>query len=96
MNEKKLQGVYNYPIYPRDSKLYSDKSFVNIDNSSMGGSHWCASYVKNNKSFYLDSFGGQPDKFLLNQWPKPILYHGLKMKLKILDYVNLIAYTFSI
>ena len=25
MNELELQRVYNYPIYPRDSKIYSDK-----------------------------------------------------------------------
>ena len=25
MNESQLQRVYNYPIYPRDSKIYSDK-----------------------------------------------------------------------
>ena len=31
MNESDLQRVYKYPIYPRDSKLYSDKGFVNID-----------------------------------------------------------------
>ena len=37
MNESELQKVYNYPIYPRDSKLYSDKGFINIDNVSMGG-----------------------------------------------------------
>ena len=31
MNESQLRRVYNYPIYPRDSKIYSDKGFVNID-----------------------------------------------------------------
>ena len=29
MNESELQRVYNYKIYPRDSKIYSDKGFVN-------------------------------------------------------------------
>ena len=32
MNESQLQKVYNYPIYPRDSKIDSDKGFVNIEN----------------------------------------------------------------
>ena len=54
MNESKLQKVYNYPIYPRDSKKYSDK--------------------------YFDSFGGQPDKLLLKQLPKPIIYHNYKVQ----------------
>ena len=80
LNEFQLQRVYNYPIYPRDSKIYSDKGFVNIDNGSQGGTHWCAFYVKNNKSFYFDSFGGQPDKFLLNQLPKPIIYQNYKIQ----------------
>ena len=46
----------------------------------MVGSHWTAFYVKNNKSFYFDNFGGQPDKFLLNQLPKPIINHNYKIQ----------------
>ena len=40
MNETQLQKIYNYSIYPRDSKIYSDKGFVNIDIGSQGGTHW--------------------------------------------------------
>ena len=40
MNEKELQKVYNYLINPRDSKIYSDKGFVNIDDGSQNGIHW--------------------------------------------------------
>ena len=36
--------------------------------------------IKDNKSFYFDSFGGQPDKFLLNQLPKRIIYHKYKIQ----------------
>ena len=57
-------------------KIYSDKGFVNIDNGSQGGSHCSCFIVEDNKSFYFDSFGGQPDKVLLNQLPKPIIYHN--------------------
>ena len=39
MNESELQKVYNYPIYPRDSKIYSDRGFVILDNGSQGGTH---------------------------------------------------------
>ena len=28
MNESDLQKIYNYPIYPRISKIYSSKGFV--------------------------------------------------------------------
>ena len=80
MNESDLQRIYSYPIYPRDSKLYSNKVFVNIDNGSMGGSHWTCFLVKDDKSLYFDSLGGQPDKFLLNQLPKPITYHNCKIQ----------------
>ena len=80
MNESQLQKIYNYNIYLRDSKINSDKGFVNIDNGFQGGSHWCVFYVKNNKSYYFDSFGGQPDRFLLNQLPKPIIYHNYKIQ----------------
>ena len=75
MNESDLQRVYIYPIYHRDSKIYSDERFVKLDNGSRNGTHWNCFILKDNKSFYFDSFGGQPDTFLLNQLPKPIIYH---------------------
>ena len=80
MNESELQKIYNYPIYPRESKIFSDKGFVNIDDGYRGGSHWVAFIVKDKKSYYFDSFGGNPDKFLLNQLPKPIIYHNYKIQ----------------
>ena len=80
MNESQLQKIYNYPIYPRDSKIYSDKGFVNIDNGSQGGTHWVAFIIKDKKSYYSDSFGGATDKFLLNQLPQPIIYHNYKIQ----------------
>ena len=80
MNESQLQKIYNYPIYPRDSKIYSVRGFVNIDNGPQGGTHWTCFIVKDNKSYYFDSFGGQPDKFSLNQLSKPIIYHNYKIQ----------------
>ena len=80
MNESQLQKIYNYPIYPRDSKKYSDKGFVDIDNGSQGGCHWTCFIVKDKKSYYFDSFGVQPDRLLLNQLPKPIIYHNYKIQ----------------
>ena len=78
-NESQLQRVYNHPIYLRDSKIYSDKRFVNTDDGSQGGYHWTCFYINDKKSFYFDSFGGQPDKFLLKQLPKPMIYHKYKI-----------------
>ena len=75
MNESQLQKIYNYNIYPRDSKRYSDEGFVNIDNGAQVGTHWTYFIVKDNKSYYFGSFGGAPDKFLINQLPKPIIYN---------------------
>ena len=80
MNESQLQRVYNRKIYPRDSKINSDRGFVNIDNGSQVRTHWTCFIVKDNKSYYFDSFGVQPDKFLLNQLPKPIIYHKYKIQ----------------
>ena len=80
MNESQLQKIYNYPIYPRDSKIHSDKRFVNIDDGSLGGTHWTCFIVKDNKSYYFDSFGMSPDKFLLNELPKPLIYHNYKIQ----------------
>ena len=80
MNESQLQKIYNYPIYPRDSKIYSDRGFINIDKGSQGGSHWTYFIVKVNKSYYFDSFGGQPDKYILNHITKSIIYHNYKIQ----------------
>ena len=51
--------------------------------------------VKDNKSYYFDSFGGSPDKFSPNQLPKPIIYHIYKIK-KIPKCVAHTVCTFSI
>ena len=40
MIESELQRGYNYPIYPRDTKIYSNQGFINIDDGRMGGIHW--------------------------------------------------------
>ena len=80
MDESQLQKVYNYKIYPRDSEIKTDKGFVNIDNGSQGGTHWTCFIVKDNKSYYFDSFGGQPEKFLPKQKPKPMIYHHYKLQ----------------
>ena len=77
-NESELQRIYNYHIYPRDSKIYSDKRFVIIDNGFQGGTHWTCFIVKDEKSFYYDNIGGAPDKFLHKQLPKRIIYHKSK------------------
>ena len=80
MNESQLQKNDDLPIYPRDSKTYSDRGFVNINNGSMGGSHWVCFMVKDSTSYYFESFGVHPDKFVLNQLPKPIIYHNYKIQ----------------
>ena len=54
MNESQLQKFYYYTIYPRDSKIYSDRGFVKIDNGSQGGTHWTCFYIEGNKSYYFD------------------------------------------
>ena len=78
--ESDLQRVYNYNIYPSKSKIFSDKRFVNIDNGSQCGTHWICFIVNDSRSYYYDNFGVQPDKFLLNQLPKPIIYHNYKIQ----------------
>ena len=80
MNEYQLQRVYNYSIHPRDSIIYSDKGFVNIDNGPQGDTYCTCFIVQYNKTYYFDSFGVQPDKFLLNQLSKPIIYHNYKIQ----------------
>ena len=79
MNESELQRVFIFSYLSRGSKINSDKAFVKTDNGNVGGTHWTCFIVKDNKSYYFDSFGGQPHKFLLNHLPKPIIYHNYKI-----------------
>ena len=78
MNESQSQRIYNFPIYPRDMKIYSVKAFVNIDKGSVGGNHWTCFILKGTHFYYFESFGSQPDNFSLNQLPKPTTYHNYK------------------
>ena len=80
MNESQLQKIYSYPLYYRDSKIYSVKGFVNTDDGSQGGTHWTCFIVRDNKSYCFDSFGGQPYKVLRNQLPKLIENHNYKIQ----------------
>ena len=76
MNEGEIQRTYIYPIYLRESKIYSDKGYINIDNGSQGGTHWTCFIKKDRGSYYYDSFGGNPDKFLEKKLTKPIIYQN--------------------
>ena len=78
--ESELQRVYIHPNYPSDSKICSNKDFVNIDNGRLSDTHWTCFIVKDNKSLYFDSFGGQFDEFLLNQLPKSKVCHNFKIQ----------------
>ena len=80
MDESDIQRVYIFPIHPGGSEIISDKGFVNIDNGIQFATHWCCFIVNDNKSYYFDIFGGSPDKFLLKQLPKPIIYHNYKIE----------------
>ena len=68
MNESQLQKVYNYPMYPRDSKINSEKGFVNIDNGRLRGTHWCVFYVKGDIYFTLIVLVVSQINFYLNNY----------------------------
>ena len=76
MNQSELQIVYKYEIYPRGSRIYSDKGFVIIDDGSQKRTHWICFIIKNMKTFYFDNFGIQADNSLLNQLPRSKIYHN--------------------
>ena len=80
MSENDIKRVFNSLIYLRDSKIYSDEGLINLDDGSQGGTHWTYFIIKENKSFFSDSIGGQQDEFLLNQLPKPKIYHKCKIE----------------
>ena len=80
MNECDLQTVYNYRIYPRDNVITTNRLFVNIDDGRLEGTHWTCFHTKENRTIYFHSFGGQPDKFPLNELHKPRTYHNYKIQ----------------
>ena len=64
-NELELQRVYNYPIYSRVSKIYSDKRFVNLDDFCQGGTHWTCFIVKQKNHSILTHL----EELLINFYP---------------------------
>ena len=80
MNESELQRIYNFPINPRDSKIYSDRRFVNTDSGAQNGTHWTCFVVKDKKSYYFDSFGRVLDNLLSKQLSKALIYHNYKIQ----------------
>ena len=79
MNESDLQRLYNFSIHPRNSKVYSDKRFVIIDNGSQGGTHWtCFSIKVINHSILIHSVVSQIKFYSIN-------YQNQK-QITIIDY----------
>ena len=78
INGRKIQKNFKYLIYPRVSKMFSGRRLINIEHSRMGGIHCTCFHIKDNISFFFDSFGGQFDTFLLQQLQKPRIYHFFK------------------
>ena len=78
MNESNFQRVYFYSLYPRDSKLTTDKIFINIGIGPIGGTHCKCFDNKDKKSLYSDNCRGPFDKLLLQQLTKPITFHNYK------------------
>ena len=80
MTESQLQKIYKLSIYPRDSKnIFRQRICKNRQWISRRYSLDLL-YSKRYKSYYFDSFGGQPDKFLLYRSPKPIIYHSYNIQ----------------
>ena len=80
MNKSQLQKIYNYPINPRKSKIFSDEGFVNFDDGSMGRTVWTCFCIKDKKSFNSDSFGANPEKVYLSNYMKPTNFNIYKKK----------------
>ena len=78
MDESDLKKAHNYSIYLRDSEITTKKLFVNIDQRSMGGSHWVCFYKKDDDSIYCDSFEVFSDKILPKQLSKSIISQNHK------------------
>ena len=73
------EKVYKHPVFLRDSKITSDRWFVNVGKGVRGGSHWTSFYIKANKWFCFERFGGQRDSFSLNQKQKNIKIIKIKI-----------------
>ena len=49
MTKRELKNMYKYSIYPKDSRNFTDKRFVEIDNGCIGLTQWTCFYMKDNK-----------------------------------------------
>ena len=71
INGKDMQKVYICDIIAGHSSKTAAEAFVKIDNGQMGGTHWTYLYLKKNKAYYFNSFGGYLYKSILKQLTKP-------------------------
>ena len=60
LTESDSKKIYKFSIYLRDSKIKTNKSFINIDIGNMGGSHLTCFYIQDKNSSSLMSYGGPP------------------------------------
>ena len=92
MNELELQRVYNYSSYPRVSKRFSDKIFVNFDDGERSGSHWTGVLKISHSTLVrlLDN----PVIFYLDNDPNQSYIIIIKYKRLILNYAEHFVYTF--
>ena len=96
MEESELQRVYIYEIYPRDSKIYSDRGFVQKVNGSLVCSSLVCFIVKDNKSYYLIASEELQINFYLNNYLNQYYIIIVKYKIYTQNFVEAIAYSFSI
>ena len=83
MIENEMKRVHNNSIYPTDFEIKANKRFVKIDNGRMGGTHWTCFYIKDNKPFFTNSFGGAIDKFYLTNYQNQYFIINKKFKVKL-------------
>ena len=54
-----LRGVFCRNMLPANSEQ-RERGILNLDDSSVNGTHWTAWYKNGNTKFYFDSYGVQP------------------------------------
>ena len=74
------KNVCNYNIYPRNSRIITDKGFINIDNGGKGDTHWTRLHIKDNKSVYSIFSVFNVMNFYLTNYPNKSLFVNEKTK----------------
>ena len=79
LSVNEFRGVFLRDTLPQKAKL-NQCSILNLDASSVDGTHWVMWFKKGKDKFYFDSYGVQPPSEVIAYLKSPISYNSERVQ----------------